>query len=73
MTRITGKEKDLVLAKIDRVNQALQAEDENTPAVSLSVGIAFSDRGNPDGDIIQDADAALKRLKDKKQTGYAVF
>ena len=73
MTRITSEEKELVLAKIERANHTLQVEKENMPAIFLSMGVAFSDREEPEGDIFQDADTALKRLKDKNQTGYAVF
>ena len=73
MTRITSEEKELVLAKIERANHTLQVEKENMPAVFLNVGVAFSDREEPEGDIFQDADTALKRLKDKNQSGYAVF
>ncbi len=73
VTRVTSEEKEFVLTKIEQVNQTLQAEKENMPAVSLSVGVAFSNREHPEGDIFQDADTALKRLKDKNQSGYAVF
>ena len=73
MTRITSEEKELVLTKIERANHTMQVEKENMPAVFLSMGVAFSDREEPEGDIFQDADTALKRLKDKNQTGYAVF
>ena len=73
MTRITSEEKELVLTKIERENYSLQVEKENMPAVFLNVGVAFSEREEPEGGIFQDADIALKRLKDKNQTGYAVF
>ena len=73
MTRITSEEKELVLAKIEQANHTLQEEKENMPAIYLNVGVAFSGREEPEGDIFQDADTALKRLKDKNQTGYAVF
>lgn len=73
VTRVTSKEKELVSDKIEQMNRVLHLEEENTPAVSLSVGVAFSDRENAEGDIFQDADTALKRLKDKNQTGYSVF
>lgn len=33
--------------KIKAVNEELGTENENIPAVSLSVGVAFSDRENP--------------------------
>ena len=73
MTRVTSKEKELVLNKIEQMNHVLHLEEETTPAVSLRVGVAFSDREDPEGDIFQDADTALERLMGKCQTGYSVF
>jgi len=37
---------------------------DSLPAVSLSVGVAFSDRKNPKGSISNDADAALYYIKE---------
>ena len=73
MTRVTSTGRGLVTAKIEQVNLALLEEDSSLPPVSLSVGVAFSDRERPDGNVFEDADTALKRLKDMKQTGYSVF
>ena len=73
MTRITRKEKDLVSAKIDQINRMLPEAEDGVPSVRVSVGVAFSDRENPAGDIFEDADTALARLKSRKQTGYAFF
>ena len=73
MTRITAEEKKLVFAKIEQVIHALQVEEENMPAVFLRIGVAFSNQEDPNRDIFEDADFALQRLKDEKQTGYAVF
>ena len=73
MTRVTSKEKKLVLDKIEQMNHVLHLEEETTPAFSLRVGVAFSDRKDPEGDIFQDADTALERLKDDSQTCYSVF
>ena len=73
MTRITNAEKDLVSSKIEQVNHALSEPEGELPAVALSVGVAFSDREKPGGDIFQDADTALRRLKEMKRTGYAIF
>ena len=39
----------------------------------LRVGVAFSDREKPGGDVFEDADTALQRLKEEDRTGYAVF
>lgn len=49
MTRITSEEKELVLTKIERANYSLQVEKENMPAVFLNVGVAFSEREEPEG------------------------
>lgn len=48
----------------------LQAhEKEGIPAVSLSVGVAFSDRENPGEDIFKDADQALYHVKENGRNG----
>ena len=73
MTRVTSESRNLVFSKIERVNEELKEGTENLAPVTLSVGVAFSDRERPDGDVFQDADTALKRLKEMKQTGYAVY
>ena len=43
------------------------------PPVSLSVGVAFSDRKDPQGDIFHDADSALYRVKEAGRKGCAVY
>jgi len=49
-----------------------EGTDEFLP-ITLSVGIAFSDREHPDGDIFQDADKALWRMREIRHSGYAVY
>jgi len=73
MTRMTSKNRELVLSKIERVNQTLKQDQDGSAPIGLSVGIAFSDREQPDGDVFQDADKALQRMKTIRQTGYAVY
>ena len=73
MTRVTSEGNDMVFSKIDQLNSILREGEEGSQPISLSVGVAFSDREKPDGDVFQDADTALKRLKQMKHTGYAVF
>ncbi|MBQ9156928.1 MAG: EAL domain-containing protein [Eubacterium sp.] len=73
MTRVTGSMQSLVFDKVKRVNEALQNPPEDLPATSLSVGVAFSDREHPEGDIFQDADTALNRMKEKESCGCEVF
>ena len=73
MSRVTSTGKDLVTEKIEQINFELSEKTADHIPVTLSVGVAFSDRERPDGDVFQDADTALKRMKEMKQTGYAVF
>ena len=47
----------------------LAHEKEGIPAVSLSVGVAFSDRENPGEDIFKDADQALYHVKENGRNG----
>ena len=53
----------LVADKIGRANFRLQHPEDDLPKVSLSVGVAFGDRANPEGDLFKDADTALYRVK----------
>lgn len=50
--------------KIEEANEELSNPTDSLPAVSLSVGVAFSDRKNPKGSISNDADAALYYIKE---------
>ena len=72
LTRITSAMQKQVLGKIDRINQALADAPEGQEPISLSVGVAFSDRSDPGGDVFEDADTALRRMKQMRRTDYAV-
>lgn len=73
MTRVNSSMKQLVMSKMNHVNELLQQPDDDLPSVSLSVGIAFSDRENPQGDIFGDADRALYTVKKRGRRGCAVY
>ena len=55
--------KEVVREKIAQVNENLSNPADGLPAVSLSVGVAFSDRENPGDSIFKDADQALYKVK----------
>ena len=46
---------------------------DGVPAVSLSVGVAFSDRDNAEDDIFKDADKALYYIKEHGRHGCKIF
>ena len=73
MTRADSSMSQLVLNKIARANNLLQHPKDDLPPVSLSVGVAFSDRENPQGDIFKDADTALYRVKEAGRKGCMIF
>ena len=73
MTRVTSSMRDLIFSKVEQVNGTLQNPEGDLQPLSLSVGVAFSDRERPEGDIFQDADTALLRMKQVRSTGCAVF
>ena len=64
MTRANSSMRQLVYNKIMLIEKQLQNPKEDLPPTSLSVGVAFSDRKNPQGDIFKDADTALYRAKE---------
>lgn len=73
MSRMTSYMEAQVFEKIEQVNSLLgEAQDDMQP-ISLSVGIAFSDREEPEGDVFRDADTALRRMEQMKQRGCIVY
>ena len=72
MTRANSSMSQLVINKIERANDLLQHPKDDLPPVSLSVGVAFSDRRNPQGDIFKDADNALYEVKKHGRKGCRI-
>ncbi|MBR2188901.1 MAG: EAL domain-containing protein [Eubacterium sp.] len=73
MTRVDSSMRQLVYNKISHANDLLQHPKDDLPPVSLSVGVAFSDRENPKGDIFKDADTALYRVKEAGRKGCVIY
>ena len=73
VTRMTSSMQDLVLRKVEQINSALGAPADGLDPIMMSVGIAFSDRENPQGNVFTDADSALKKMKQIRRSGCAVY
>ena len=73
MMHVNSRMRDLVYGKVQRANEILQHPEDDLPSVSLSVGVAFGDRENPQGDIFKDADTALYVVKRKEGGNCAFF
>ena len=64
---------NLVKEKIRGINGTLKIPQDGLPPLSLSVGVAFGDRGNPTEDIFKDADTALYRTKSVRPGGCEIY
>ena len=73
MSNVSNSMRGQVRAKIDQANVMLQKPNDDLPPTSLSVGVAFGDRENPDGDIFKDADTALYRMKEAGRCGCVIY
>ncbi len=73
MTNVNSSFGDQVKARIEQANVMLQKPTDDLPPTSLSVGAAFGDRENPEGDIFKDADTALYRMKEAGRCGCFIY
>ena len=73
MVEMTSDLEYTILDKISVINEKLSKEEDGLPAVSLSVGVAFSDRENPGDTIFKDADKALYNVKEHGKCGCKIY
>lgn len=72
LQEITPENAEIISRKIDRINHTLSHPPKDFPKYSVSVGIAFSDKGYGD-DLFQQADAALYKTKENGRCGYTFY
>lgn len=75
MVDMTSNLSYTITDKINDVNRQLANPDpeEGVPAVSLSAGIAFTDRDNPGNSLFKDADHALYYTKEHGRNGCTFY
>lgn len=73
MVEMTSDLKYTVEEKVNWINQELADTSDGLPSVSLSVGVALTDRKNPGPDIFNDADKALYHVKENGRNGYGFY
>lgn len=59
--------------KITTINNQRSCPTDDLPAVSLSVGVAFTERANPGESIFKDADKALYHVKQNGKHGCGFY
>ena len=73
MVDVTNDLKYTIEDKLKYVGEELAKTEGEVPAVTLSVGVAFSDRKNPGESIFKDADKALYHVKENGRNGCAFY
>ncbi len=73
MVEMTSDLQYTISDKIKAINEELAKASDGTPAVSLSVGVAFADRENPGDSIFKDADKALYHIKENGRHGCGFY
>ena len=73
MVDVTSSLKYTIEDKIKYVSEELAKVESEVPAVTLSIGVAFSDQENPGESIFKDADKALHHVKENGRNGYAFY
>lgn len=73
MVEMTSNLSYTIEEKIQAVNEELAHPKSQVPAVSLSVGVAFTDRENPGDSLFKDADKALYYIKENGRNGCKIY
>ena len=73
MMHATSALRGLLADKVRLVREKLAQKSEDMPAVTISVGAAFSDREVPKGSLFEDADATLYSVKQSGKNGFAIY
>lgn len=73
MVEMTSNLAYTITDKIQAVNEELSHPKSGIPAVTLSVGAAFTDRENPGESLFKDADSALYYIKEHGRDGCKIY
>ena len=73
MPRTGQKDAEKISEKIHEINKELSEEGGDLPPVTISTGVAFWDRPDPDGSLFKDADTVLLELKKTRGDCCAVW
>ena len=73
MPRTGQKDALKICEKIREINRELSEEGGDLPPVTISAGIAFWDRPDPEGSLFKDADTALLDMKKSRKDCVEVW
>lgn len=73
MVHTTSALRSLVEDKLSSIRASLRDTSDGLPPITLSIGVAFSDRPEPTDDILKDADTALYVTKERGRDGVTFY
>ena len=73
LSRVKSTHRDMVISKIESIRNSLTDVGDGASPIELNVGVAFSLRDQPEGDVLEDAETALMRLKLAGKKGYKIY
>lgn len=73
MVEMTTDLQHIIQEKVAYINDELAKSASGPPPVSISVGVAFTDREKPGESIFKDADKALYLVKENGRRGCAIY
>lgn len=73
MVEMTPDLRYTIEEKIEAINEQLEEPEDGLPKVSLSVGVAFTERKNPSESLYKDADSALYHTKENGRCGCTFY
>lgn len=73
MVDVSEKHKEIISEKLTAINMKLTNTSDEVPSITLSMGVALSDRKNPGNSIYNDADSALYAVKENGRNGFRFY
>lgn len=73
MTHCSPEHKNLVIDKIERINQDLSHSTGNLPTVTISAGVSHGSAAETTSDLFLHADEALYKTKNSGKNGYSFY
>ena len=73
MVEMTEKYEYVIIRKLEMIQQLLSDTSDGLPAITLSIGAAFSSRENPGDSLFKDTDKALYYVKEHGRNGYSFY
>ncbi|MBQ7487581.1 MAG: GGDEF domain-containing protein [Clostridia bacterium] len=73
MTDVVPNQQKMLEDRFRKIQHALRQTDDVLPDVSVSIGVALSDRRNGSDNALKDADMALYEVKERGRNGFAFY